>query len=208
MPRPKDVATAAGRARHTAKTSRILDAALRIFAVKGFHEAKISEIAEAAGVADGTIYRYFKNKDDLLTSLLHTKLQGISQGLCGELAGIGNANARLRHVIAYHLRLAEQDPAVVSFVTSEVRHTTKAAHQAAKAQLQGYIAQWARVIDEGKAVGTFRGDLATETVQHLLFGALDHACVAWVNSAQRRPETLDVIGKHLSEMIRAMVQAE
>ena len=69
MPRPKDIDTVEGRQRHEAKYQRILDAALEIFARKGFHEAKISEIARTAGVADGTIYLYFKNKDDLLIYL-------------------------------------------------------------------------------------------------------------------------------------------
>ena len=69
------------RRRHEEKYQRILQAALEVFARKGFHEAKITEIAETASVGDGTIYLYFKNKDDLLISLFEVKLDTINEGL-------------------------------------------------------------------------------------------------------------------------------
>ena len=72
---PKNLDTEEGRRRREEKYQRILDASLTVFSQKGFAEAKISEVAETAGVADGTIYLYFKNKDDLLISLFEAKLE-------------------------------------------------------------------------------------------------------------------------------------
>src|SRR5262245_43002310 len=125
MPRPKDVDTEEGRIRHEAKYQRILDAALEVFARKGFHESKISEIARAAGVADGTIYLYFKNKDDLLISLFEAKLEAINQGLRRELTGVASARDRLQRVVFYHLRLAQENPTLAAFITIELRRSGK-----------------------------------------------------------------------------------
>ncbi|RYF06468.1 MAG: TetR/AcrR family transcriptional regulator, partial [Deltaproteobacteria bacterium] len=180
MPRPKDVDSVEGRIRHEHKAGRILDAALVVFASKGFHDAKISEIARMAGVADGTIYLYFKNKDALLASLFETKLRSINEGLSRELQGMGDAKERLRHVIRYHLRLALEQPQLVSFVTGQLRHSSKPLQPSAQEQLAGYLSQWAKVIDDGKHEGAFRADVSTGAVQQILFGALDHACLAWV----------------------------
>ena len=78
MPRPKDIDTAEGRKRHEEKYQRILSASMEVFARKGFAESKISEIAQVAGVGDGTIYLYFKNKDDLLISVFEDRMDNIN----------------------------------------------------------------------------------------------------------------------------------
>ena len=208
MPRPKDIDTEEGRQRHEAKYQRILDAALEVFARKGFHEAKISEIARAAGVADGTIYLYFKNKDDLLISLFEAKLESINSGLRQELEQITDQKQRLAHIIRYHLRLALENPTLAAFITIELRRSGKFMKEYAKSQLAEYLAQWGSVIDEGKASGTFRDDLSTGILKHILFGALDHACVTWVNNPQRRPEDLAEVGNHLNRMVMTAVNAQ
>src|SRR6187200_1603345 len=125
MPRPKDIDTEEGRQRHEAKYQRILEAALEVFARKGFHEAKISEIARAAGVADGTIYLYFKNKDDLLISLFESRLEAINEGLRRELEPIADRRERLQHIIRYHLRVAQENPTLAAFITIELRRSSK-----------------------------------------------------------------------------------
>ena len=208
MPRPKDIDTEEGRARHEAKYQRILDAALDVFARKGFHEAKISEIARAAGVADGTIYLYFKNKDDLLISLFEAKLEAINSGLRADLTGITDARERLEHVIRYHLRLALENPTLAAFITIELRRSGKFMKDYAKDQLSEYLAQWGSVIDDGKAAGTFRQDLSTGILKNVLFGALDHACVTWVNNPQRTPEDLAEVGNHINSLMLTAVSAQ
>ena len=207
MPRPKDIDTEEGRQRHEAKYQRILDAALEVFARKGFHESKISEIARAAGVADGTIYLYFKNKDDLLISLFEAKLEAINEGLREELKGIPETRQRLIHIIQYHLRLALENPTLTAFITIELRRSGKFMKEYAKAQLAEYLNQWGTVIDDGKASGEFRNDVSTGIFKHILFGALDHACVTWVNNPHRRPEDLNEVGTQLTTLILRSVDS-
>jgi TetR/AcrR family fatty acid metabolism transcriptional regulator len=207
MPRPKDVDTAEGRQRHEAKYQRILAAALEVFARKGFHEAKISEIARSAGVADGTIYLYFKNKDDVLISLFEAKLEQINAGLRDGLDKITDVRERLTHVIRYHLQLALNDPTLAAFITIELRRSAKFMKQYAKAQLAEYLNQWGQIVDEGKAQGVFRPEVSTGILKHIMFGALDQACVTWVNNPQRTPADLIEVGKQLSDLVLRAVSA-
>jgi TetR/AcrR family fatty acid metabolism transcriptional regulator len=201
MPRPKDIDTEEGRQRHEAKYQRILEAALEVFARKGFHEAKISEIARAAGVADGTIYLYFKNKDDLLISLFEAKLQAINEGLRVHLEGVTDVRERLASVVRYHLKLALENPTLAAFITIELRRSGKFMKDYAKAQLAEYLGQWGSIVDQGKTQGIFRTDIKTGVLKHIIFGALDHACVTWVNNPNRKEEDLVEVGNQMSLLL-------
>ena len=207
MPRSKDNSTAEGRQRHEAKYQRILDAALQVFADKGYHAARISEIARLAGVADGTIYLYFKNKDDLLLSLFEVKLAAMHEGLREELAQIAEPRERLGHIIRYHLRQASDNPTLASFMTEEMRRSSKALHEAARLKLAAYLGQWTAVIEAGKACGAIRPDVSTDVLQDMMYGALDHACVTWIRSQDRNPAQLDSVAAHLRSMVLSAVSA-
>jgi TetR/AcrR family fatty acid metabolism transcriptional regulator len=206
MAQPKS--SAPRRARSAAKYQAILDAALEVFARKGFYEAKITEIARAAGVADGTIYLYFKNKDDLLISLFEAKLEEVNAGLQRDLDGVVGARERLRHVIRYHLRRAGEQPSLTAFMTIELRRSQKFMKRYAKAQLANYLGQWEAVIDEGKREGVFRPDISTGILKNLLFGALDHATMLWVNNPHRKPADLVEVGDHLIECLERSLTAQ
>jgi len=201
MPRHKNIETESGKKLHAEKFSRILEAALDVFAEKGFHESKISEIAKRADVGDGTIYLYFKNKDDLLISLFETKLELINRGLQQELQKIPDVRERLRHVVRYHLQLAIEDPKLAAFITIELRRSAKFVKDYAKAQFAAYLDQWVQVLRDGQASGEFRSDVRVGIFKHFLFGALDQVCVTWVNSADRRPEYLVEVGDQLIELM-------
>src|SRR6056297_1975242 len=85
------------------KRERILQGALKAFAKKGFYNTKVSEIASEAGVADGTIYLYFKNKDDLLISLFEDRMEWVIERLRSELSAIeGDAVEKFRHMVIIH----------------------------------------------------------------------------------------------------------
>ena len=139
MPRPKDIDTAEGRKRHEEKYQRILSASMEVFARKGFAESKISEIAQVAGVGDGTIYLYFKNKDDLLISLFESKLEEINQGLRDALLGVAEPKARLKAIIDFHLGLALNSAQLAALVTIELRRSQKFMKDYAKEQLAEYL---------------------------------------------------------------------
>src|SRR5881398_2105357 len=89
------------------KRERILDAAIKVFAAEGFYNAKVSQIAHSAGVADGTIYLYFKSKDDLLIQLFEDRMERVNATLREALASEESSAARLKRVVRLHLELVE-----------------------------------------------------------------------------------------------------
>ena len=201
MPRPKNLDTPEGRRRREEKYQRILDASLKIFSRKGFFESKISEIAEEAGVADGTIYLYFKNKDDLLISLFEAKLESVNSGLRASLMSASDPRQGLSRIIEYHLNLAITDPDLATFITHELRRSNKFMKDYAKEQLADYLGQWQRVLEEGKTSGVFHPNFSTSIAKHVLFGALDYACGIWVNNPNRDPGDLVEVGNQLTNLM-------
>lgn len=201
MPRPRNSDSIEGRRRREEKYQRILDASLKVFSQKGFFEAKISEIAVEAGVADGTIYLYFKNKDDLLISLFEAKLEEINEGLRKALGSVTDPHDGLKRVIQYHLNLAITDPNLAAFIANELRRSNKFMKDYAKEQLADYLGQWQTLLQAGKTSGLFHSDFSSSIVKHLLFGALDHACGVWVNNPNRNPEDLIEVGEQLGSLL-------
>src|SRR6266550_3493705 len=107
------------------KRERILDAAIKVFAAEGFYNAKVSQIAHAAGVADGTIYLYFKSKDDLLISLFEDRMERVNTTLRAALAAGVNAVDRLKRVVRLHLEMIEQNRHMAEVITVELRQSSK-----------------------------------------------------------------------------------
>ena len=207
MGRPRDLDTPEGRQRHEEKYGRILKAALQVFAAKGFHEAKISEIARVAGVADGTIYLYFKNKDDILLSVFEAELEAINNGLRQSLEQLGSASEKLERAIRYHLAIPGNDPPVAQFITVELRRSSKFMKDYAKAQLREYLDHFESLFQEGIASGEFRGDLKPGMMAQLLFGALDYACLTWVNNPNREAEDLTDVAEFVVDLMARAVKA-
>src|SRR5437762_13657195 len=95
----------ADKAASAGKRERILDAAIKVFAAEGFYNAKVSQIAQAAGVADGTIYLYFKSKDDLLINLFEDRMEMVNANLREAIDTESSAIARLKRIVRLHLEL-------------------------------------------------------------------------------------------------------
>src|SRR5438477_10149566 len=91
------------------KRERILEAAVRVFAEKGFYNAKVSEVARVAGVADGTIYLYFKSKDDLLISLFEDRMEEVNRNVRAALDAGGTPLEKLRRLMLLHLEMVERN---------------------------------------------------------------------------------------------------
>ena len=113
------------RARVGDKRLQILDAAVEVFAERGFYNARVSHIAASAGVADGTIYLYFKNKDDVLIHVFEDRMDGILQDMRARLATGEDTLAKLRILIEEHLALVERDPALAAVLSVELRQSSK-----------------------------------------------------------------------------------
>src|SRR5207302_3330873 len=111
--------------RSNEKRGRILEAAVKVFAERGFHTATVAEIARAAGVADGTIYLYFKSKDDLLLRLFDEKMTSLLEEARADLERESGAAGKLRRFIQLHLALVERNPELASVLIVELRQSAQ-----------------------------------------------------------------------------------
>jgi TetR/AcrR family transcriptional regulator, fatty acid metabolism regulator protein len=166
------------------KSRRILEAAVWVFARKGYFAARVSEIASRAGVADGTIYLYFRNKEDILVSLFdHVMAEHVVKGR-QELEAVRGAEARLGVIARHHLRLlgGNRDLAVVFQV--ELRQSTKFMERFTAGWLRDYLAIITEVLEEGQREGIFRENLSLSLATKAFFGALDEMVTSWVLSSK------------------------
>lgn len=169
------------------KRARILDAATRVFAHKGFFGAKVAEIAAEAGVADGTIYLYFKNKDDLLISLFEERMEGLLTGLRAALQGIEAGPAKLRACLAHLLEFARANPELMEVFTVELRQSTRFMKEYSNPKFKEYLELVAGIVGEGQRLGRFRDDVSAAVVARALYGAMDELCLQHVLAGRHGP---------------------
>lgn len=157
----------------TTKREAILESAVKVFAAKGFHNARIADVARAAKVADGTIYLYFKNKDDILIRLFECKLEEIIAGIREELREETDPLAKLRKFIRIHLELVNRNPHLAAVLQVELRQSHRFMKEYVPARFIEYLNLIADLVREGQAAGLIRPEVTPGIVKRALFGALD-----------------------------------
>ena len=171
------------RERKEAKRERILDAAVLEIARHGYHGTTVSTIARRAGVADGTIYLYFKNKEDLLVSIFERAMKRFNeeaQRIVDEEGG--GAEEKLRRLVALHLTLLGEDRDLAVIFQVEFRHSLHILERLSRSRMRDYLALIARVVEQGKDEGVFRGNLDALFAAKVVFGVLDEMATDWVLS--------------------------
>jgi TetR/AcrR family fatty acid metabolism transcriptional regulator len=180
-PRPLD---ARPRARGD-KREAILRAATRVFARKGFHQSQVADVARAAGVAAGTVYLYFRSKDDLLVSLFErTVREAIAEGRAA-LASMRDPIERLRTIARLHLGRLGRDRHLAVVFQVELRQSVKFMERLSATILQDYLRLIRETIADGQQRGVFRAELSASTAAKMLFGALDEMATNWMLSRRR-----------------------
>lgn len=170
------------RRRSDDKRQRILQAAVKVFARKGYFAAKVAEIARKAGVADGTIYLYFRNKEDILVSLFDEVMaEHIEQGKL-ELLGARSPAERLRVIAERHLSLLGRNRDLAVVFQVELRQSTKFMQRFSASWLKDYFALLDHAIEDAQHDGTLRDDLPRKLVARAFFGALDEMVTSWILS--------------------------
>jgi TetR/AcrR family fatty acid metabolism transcriptional regulator len=164
------------------KRDRILRAAVKIFSRKGFFNSKVSEIARAAEVADGTIYLYFRNKDDLLISLFEEKMGEVVEDVRRRTAVGGNALEKLRIFIENHMDLLERESGLVEVLQVELRQSTKFLKDYTPVKFFEYLEIISDILEEGKREGVLRPDLNSSIARRAIFGALDELSLTYILS--------------------------
>jgi TetR/AcrR family fatty acid metabolism transcriptional regulator len=168
------------------KRDRILRAAVKIFSRKGFFNSKVSEIARAAEVADGTIYLYFRNKDDLLISLFEEKMGEVVADVRRRIAVGGNALDKLRIFIENHMDLLEREAGLVEVLQVELRQSTKFLKDYTPVKFFEYLEIISDILEEGKREGVLRPDLNTSIARRAIFGALDELSLTYILSRKQK----------------------
>jgi len=171
----------------TDKREAILRAAISVFARKGYFNSKVSDIAGEAGIADGTVYLYFKSKDEILHSIFDRAMaEFIAEGR-SEIEEIEDPVGRLRRIAELHLeRLgADRDLAVVFQV--ELRGSTKHMQEFSAAGFAEYLDIIRKTIADGQRAGTLRSDVKPIVAAKILYGSLDEMVTNWVLSKKAYP---------------------
>ena len=160
------------------KRRRILEAAVRAFARKGYHACRVGEIASEAGVAYGLVYHYFTSKDEILETIFRdTWTMMLSAIEAVEEDGVA-ASEQLRKVCAIVLRTWKRDPDLVRVL---VREVTRSPHiQREVEEIEQAYAALQRIIQRGQASGEFRGDLEPRLAALVVYGALEEILTSWV----------------------------
>lgn len=167
------------------KRAAILRAAISVFARCGYFNSKVADIAREAGVADGTVYLYFKSKEEILHSIFDRSVEEALGAARKRVARLTDPREKLRQIAHMHLeRLgADRDLAVVFQV--ELRGSTKFMEEFSAAGFAEYLALIRSTFEEGQRAGLFRADLNARVVAKVLFGALDEMATNWILSKRR-----------------------
>ncbi len=160
------------------KRRQILDAAVRVFARKGFHASRVGDIAEEAGVAHGLLYHYFESKDQVLEAVFHENWSVLVSRLASVEESDEPAADQLRHVAAIVLRTWLHLPDVVRVVVREFGRSPELA--ARIGELEQPIDAIERVIARGIERGEFRADLDPRVAATVVYGSIDELLTAWV----------------------------
>src|SRR2546427_13112945 len=173
------------RNRAAGKREALLRAATRVFARNGYFNSKVADIAGAAGVADGTVYLYFKSKEEILHSIFDQNMAEAIVSARRLTEKLSDPREKLRRIAALHLeRLgADRDLAVVFQV--ELRGSTKFMQEFSAAGFAEYLSLLRATFEEGQRAGVFRRDLNSKIVAKVLFGALDEMATNWIISRRR-----------------------
>ena len=164
------------------KRAAILRAAIRVFARNGYFNSKVADIARAADVADGTVYLYFKSKEEILHSIFDQNMAEAMAACRKLIEKLHDPREKLRRIAVLHLeRLgADRDLAVVFQV--ELRGSTKFMEEFSAAGFADYLDLLCKIFEEGQRAGVFRKDLNAKVVSKILFGALDEMATNWIIS--------------------------
>lgn len=167
------------------KRKEILRAAIRVFARSGFFNSKVSDVARQAGVADGTIYLYFRNKDDLLISLFDQIMGDFVSRASRALAAVNDPVEKLRRLAQLHLEGLGRNRDLAVVFQIELRHSSKFMARFSRTRLADYFKLIQEVVRDGQRQGLFRKGLHEKIVTKCFFGMLDEMATNWILSERR-----------------------
>lgn len=164
------------------KRDRILRAAVDVFARVGFFNARVTDVAKEAGVADGTIYLYFESKDDLLITIFREHVRAFLASLRAELEGVDGPEAKLRRLVRFHLETLGRDRSLAAVSQCELRQSLKFMTELSHLEIAEYLNTIRGIVEDGQASGHFVNAHHPQLVAKAIFGVLDEMVTSWILS--------------------------
>jgi TetR/AcrR family fatty acid metabolism transcriptional regulator len=164
------------------KYNQILEAAVRVFARQGFYQSTIAQIAKEAGVADGTIYLYFKNKDDILVQFFSYRTKQVFESFREEVDRAETSADKLRNLVRRHLTEFQRDRDGAVVYQVETHQSSRLAENQIREMSQMYRDLISEIIEQGQQEGTIRKDLYVGLVKRFIIGAVDEVINTWLHS--------------------------
>lgn len=166
------------------KYQAIIEAAVKVIAEFGYHSAQVSKIAREAGVADGTIYLYFKNKEDVLISLFRNKMGQFTVHAQNELKDIKDPFEMLARLIHIHFSKLQGDRSLALVLQIQLRQSEPSIRKGISEIIRGYYNFIEQIVRYGIEEGSFRRDMDPRTARKIIFGSLDEVATCWVLSSR------------------------
>jgi TetR/AcrR family fatty acid metabolism transcriptional regulator len=174
------------------KRKSIIDAAIEVFSRNGFQNSTISEIAQKANVAEGTIYQYFRNKEDLFFSIPIDKTKEFYGELELHLQGIKGSINKVRKFVWYYIHHLQANPEYARALMLEMRVNRNFIRTKTYEAFRPMTHRILEIIEEGQEEGTIRKDVDMYTIRHLILGSLEHIVTRWV----LKDEKYDLLGQY------------
>ncbi|HEV8132127.1 MAG TPA: TetR/AcrR family transcriptional regulator [Acidobacteriota bacterium] len=167
------------------KYETILRAAIKVFARRGFFNSTVADIARQADVADGTVYLYFKNKDDILVSIFNHIMDEVLESIQREISPVRDPIEKLRLIVQKHLQCLGDDRDLAVVFQVELRHSTKFMEQFSATRVAQYLELIRKLIEQAQNEGRVRQDINPKIASKVLFGALDEMSTNWMLSRKK-----------------------
>ena len=183
------------------KHRKIIRAATKVFAKKGFFNARISDIAKEAKVADGTIYLYFNNKFDILLSVFEQEIGKLIEHVSLLLDKESSSKAKLEIFVTNHLMEMKKNRYLAEVIHIELRQTSKLIREYRKNKFNEYLEIIAAIIIQGQEDGTFRKDIQPDIARLVVFGALDEISICW-HTGNECPHSLEEVNNQITSLFQ------
>ena len=171
--------------RNKPKYKQIIDAAVIAIAENGYHQAQVSKIAKQAGVADGTIYLYFKNKEDILISVFQEKMGLFVDNLQDIIKNGSSSSEKLAQMIENHFKVLSEDRHLATVTQLELRQSNKEIRLKINAILKEYLKLLDEILIEGMLSGEFNQTMDVRLARQMVFGTIDEMTTTWVMNEYR-----------------------
>jgi len=176
------------------KYKQIIDAAIIVIAENGYHQSQVSKIAKQAGVADGTIYLYFKNKEEILVSVFEEKMEIFADNLKEIIQQDISSSDKLYKMIENHFVVLASDHHLATVTQLELRQANLALRLRINAVLRNYLVLLDTILKEGIEQGEFDPRIDIRLARQMVFGTIDETTTTWVMN-EHKYDLVDLTSK-------------